>query len=49
MSEQNTAPAGESSSIPTRPKEEQEGDKGPSKNALKKAAKEKEKVRQYND
>ena len=44
MSEQSAAPVGDSSSIPTRPKEEQEGEKGPSKNALKKAAKEKEKV-----
>jgi aspartyl-tRNA synthetase len=44
MSEQSAAPAGESSSIPERPKESQDGEKGPSKNALKKAAKEKEKV-----
>ena len=35
---------GESQSLPERPKEGEEGEKGPSKSALKKAAKEKEKV-----
>ena len=45
MSEPNGAPTEQSQSLPERPKEEQEGEKGPSKSALKKAAKEKEKVR----
>jgi aspartyl-tRNA synthetase len=49
MSEQNGAPAEQSQSIPERPKEAEEGEKGPSKNALKKAAKEKEKVFQWNN
>ena len=40
MADQNP----ESSILPERPKEGEEGEKGPSKNALKKAAKEKEKV-----
>lgn len=44
MSEQSSAHAEQSNNIPERPKEAQEGEKGPSKNALKKAAKEKEKV-----
>lgn len=44
MSEPNGAPSEQSQSLPERPKEEQEGEKGPSKSALKKAAKEKEKV-----
>ena len=34
----------QSQDLPERPKEGEEGDKGPSKSALKKAAKEKEKV-----
>ena len=45
MSEPNGAPTEQSQSFPERPKEEQDGEKGPSKSALKKAAKEKEKVR----
>lgn len=40
MSEQS-----ESQALPERPKDGEDGEKGPSKNALKKAAKEKEKVR----
>ena len=49
MSEQNGAPAEQSQSIPERPKEADDSEKGPSKNALKKAAKEKEKVFQRNN
>ena len=49
MSEQDGAPAEQPQSIPERPKEAEEGEKGPSKNALKKAAKEKEKVFPWNN
>ncbi|KAF2482174.1 hypothetical protein BDY17DRAFT_300443 [Neohortaea acidophila] len=44
MSETNGAPAEQPQSLPERPKGEEEGEKGPSKNALKKAAKDKEKA-----
>jgi len=45
MADQNPAEAKEATTIPERPKEAVEGEeKGPSKAALKKAAKDKEKV-----